>query len=300
MFAPEGYYNWEAATGAIGLWAVGCGLWADEMLQVKIAGLENDVGNNQVSTIASPLMFEKLTKFGQASSYQEAIFIEGLLHTWLLANFMKAYLPLVCSPSGRLMQSTPPIYLHADRLDWCPLEWPFRSSAYFRNYFDIRERHKPLSSDIDARSCSINVQTGLVTVKNNTSEMLGRCMHGIEECSGQWLSLVQPFAGWSLCWNPAEVPQDLAEVFISMGIDESEWTPPKDNRDSSRNSIDKNSPRPSGLAKAVQDTMEAYPSGKGFATWDEVEERVGFSRRHIVRALKQAGRYEGWARGGQD
>lgn len=45
--------------------------------------------------------------------------------------------------------------------------------------------------------------------------------------------------------------------------------------------------------------QEAFPNGKGLATWKEVEERVGYSRRHIVRSVKSNADYDTWARGGQ-
>ena len=44
--------------------------------------------------------------------------------------------------------------------------------------------------------------------------------------------------------------------------------------------------------------QEAFPNGKGLATWKDVEEKVGYSRRHIVRAVKANTDYETWARDG--
>jgi len=45
--------------------------------------------------------------------------------------------------------------------------------------------------------------------------------------------------------------------------------------------------------------MSAFPSGKGSAIWDEVEAKVGYSRRSIVRALRSLNQYERWAKSGQ-
>ncbi|MEX0280121.1 MAG: hypothetical protein AB3N13_02895 [Arenibacterium sp.] len=47
-----------------------------------------------------------------------------------------------------------------------------------------------------------------------------------------------------------------------------------------------------------QCVQEAFPDGKGLATWKEVEDSVGYSRRQIVRAIKANTDYDTWAQGG--
>lgn len=44
-----------------------------------------------------------------------------------------------------------------------------------------------------------------------------------------------------------------------------------------------------GLAYIYNCFCEAFPDGKGSATWDDVQKRVGYSRRHIRRALETYG-----------
>ena len=48
----------------------------------------------------------------------------------------------------------------------------------------------------------------------------------------------------------------------------------------------------------LQYVMEAFPNGKDSATWAEVEVKVGYSRRSIVRALKSLEQYVDWAGNG--
>lgn len=45
---------------------------------------------------------------------------------------------------------------------------------------------------------------------------------------------------------------------------------------------------------------QVYPDGKNDATWSEVETKVGYSRRSIVRALKALDQYNEWAKHGQN
>lgn len=49
-------------------------------------------------------------------------------------------------------------------------------------------------------------------------------------------------------------------------------------------------PKPPDAEKwsnVFQTYMQAYPDGKGTATWEEVETRTGYSRRHLLRAIKK-------------
>lgn len=51
--------------------------------------------------------------------------------------------------------------------------------------------------------------------------------------------------------------------------------------------------------RIVDYVLQAFPDGKGPATWETVQLKVGYSRRSIVRALKDFDVYYDWARGGQ-
>ncbi|WP_170752028.1 hypothetical protein [Ruegeria lacuscaerulensis] len=90
---------------------------------------------------------------------------------------------------------------------------------------------------------------------------------------------------------PILVPEKAADDFIGDPFFEN----PNSNQDPKDLDLHVDEPEFSTVWEFVQ---EAFPDGKGLATWSYVEEKVGYSRRHIVRAVKANTDYETWARGG--
>lgn len=92
-----------------------------------------------------------------------------------------------------------------------------------------------------------------------------------------------PFNGWSVSLNENVVEpyvKSLRKMIANFNIEE----------------FSKGAP--DALSPVVACTLTAYPNGKGEATWADVEARVGYSRRSIVRALGDAGQKD-WATRGQ-
>ena len=106
------------------------------------------------------------------------------------------------------------------------------------------------------------------------------------------MTVLEPFWGWAICLNPDQLPENWGTFFQDYGLDDLDWTQRVD-------AISKTAPnastaRGNSKSNVVRCVFEAYPDGKGTATWQEVVQRVGYSRRHITRSLKAAGLYEKW------
>lgn len=77
---------------------------------------------------------------------------------------------------------------------------------------------------------------------------------------------LRSFDGWSIALDKKSLDEQ-----ISSRLEPSEPT------------------RGAGLQSAYDCYVAAYPNGKGNATWAQVEEKTGYSRRHINRALSEFG-----------
>jgi hypothetical protein len=90
--------------------------------------------------------------------------------------------------------------------------------------------------------------------------------------------VLRRFTGQTIAFSPTEVINLIEEAVEDFGADIAlkllEAAVPKKDT-------------PSGLTHAYQCLIEAFPNGKGSATWDEVVTRTGYSRRTIVRAMKK-------------
>ncbi len=285
MFAPENHYSWITLREDSEDWATG----------ILLAGLSN-VQKTNIENISAPSvkhsLFQALVAEGFCYGNGEASFVHGLLSTWLIANFLERYNTLACSPAGLTMRASSLMTLHADRMDWFPWPWPKFSEGEFHGYFQQFRLGKFSVSDVNARFIGLDFETGTVTFKNNTKLLYKYAAHHndsdyeVERLVEKYLI---PFKGWAICWNPDELPETNLDVLEEMGFGHLDL---------------EDAPNQFVASESNSETVymfirEAFPDGKGDATWSEVERKVGYSRRHIVRTLKIKGVYDDWSKGGQ-
>lgn len=214
-----------------------------------------------------------------------------IVKTWLVANICTIFPPSLTTSSGRLMQSDWPIFLHADRLDWVCLSWPINEMAEFHGYFLNSNTHGVPKDAICERFVAIDPWTGIVTEKNPTRKWLESASHVWEPDIEQWLALIREYKGWAVCWSEDQIPDDQEEIFRAIGLEKEAGWLSEGLRRMGETSSDL---KQSGTRHVADCLLQAFPDGKGGATWSEVEAKVGYSRRHILRAISDSPRLSAW------
>lgn len=292
MFAPEGYWTWSEVCEAIPEWT------RELIVAVNFPELASKIDNSN-PWMADNILQKSLVKTRYAQNETEAQFALEVAELWVLANFLDTFEVVSCSPEGMKMRCPPIICAHGDALDWW--QWPLYLEKFGKGetsgYLEYFRTGKFRISDAKARFWAIDYDKGLIRLKVNSARLFYTSSYGhnadLEDATSFMDEQVRRYIGWSVCWNPAEVPETTAEIFQEMGFHDIEWTHLSVDR-SRVNDV------PKTYANVLECVLAAYPEGKTGANWKQVEQKVGYSRRSIVRALKQNGRWADWASGGQD
>tara|TARA_R110002051_G_scaffold57104_11_gene105915 strand:- start:8458 stop:9339 length:882 start_codon:yes stop_codon:yes gene_type:complete len=287
MFTPEGYWAWPEMIEQVESWTHDIVVASIEpALSVELA----EARPSQVNEI----IIEKLIAKGFVDNPKDARFAIQILELWVLANVMDTFDAVLCSPTGVRLECPPMIKTHGDAFDWW--SWPLsrkkidQSEAH--GYFENFRKGQFSILDAQARFCVIDYETGLIKLKPNSTRLLYSSSYGhgdTHEGLQDFLERqVRPLIGWSICWNPESLPETEQELFDRLGFSNLDWeTFNKGNQD-----LDSGQTAHDYVLQCV---MTAFPDGKNGATWKVVEEKVGYSRRSIVTALKREGTYSDWA-----
>ena len=293
MFTPEGYWSWTEMIDATSLWTLA-------IVSAEIAPEFNFQEIEDTPYKCRRLLIERLASNSRVENAHEAWFAMDFLELWVLANFMDTYDAVLCSPDGRTLRCPPIIKAHGDAFDWWlwPLSKNKISDGEANTYFEGFRRDKFTITDARARFCAIDYDTGTIRLKPNTVKLLSSASYGHNGGDSNEDTLrfideqIRPIIGWSICWNANDVPATMKEIFDGLGFGDLDWTALFEKETSSQ-SLAKN-----GM-HIIECVMAAFPDGKGDVTWSDVESRVGYSRRSIIRALKQSGLHSKWAATGQ-
>lgn len=237
--------------------------------------------------------FTEMKTFGREKRFQE-----GLLQAWMISHFLEPRQTYACSVEGRVLKVSNVLLHHRDWLIDCAWKWPPREAAEFRTYYELFDQGSFSEHEIFDRFCCLDAETGLIKEKNITRSGLEDAVSDPDRRQAAKVligTVVKPFSGWALCWKEDCLPETLEECLNELGLVEDRWRGALSNEGSTR-------PRQrvgAGLAATLASVLEAYPEGKGAATWLEVEDRVGYSRRNINRALAQSEEHRDWATRGQ-
>lgn len=288
MFTPEGYWTWLDMKEKVETWT----------REIVVASIEPELSielAKMKSYQVSETIREKLVAKGFVENSIEANFAMHLLELWVLANIMDTFDAVLCSPAGVRLQCPPIIKAHGDAFDWWL--WPLSGSKidqgeahfYFQNFRD----GKFSIQDAYARFCVIDYETGHIKLKPNSIQLLDSCSYGIGDALTEVRKFlehqVRPLIGWSICWNPESLPETEQELYESLGFSNLDWE-----KFNLRDKVISNGQTAhENILKCV---MTAYPDGKNGATWEVVQEKVGYSRRSIVTTLKREGTYSDWAK----
>jgi len=284
MFTPEGYWSWHDAVHSASEWT----------LEIVAASLAPELTYEQLEAAphrCKEAIYKKFVSTNRVENLSEARFAFDLLELWILANFMDSYEAVLCSPTGTTLRCPPLLSAHGDAFDWWtwPLSKEKMSDGEAYGYFNAFRAGLFHIGHAQERFCAIDFNTGYVRLKANTVNLLSSASYGHSETRAETLRFIdeqiRPIVGWSICWNPAEMPKTREELFESLGFGDLKLS-------------EKSGSNGRGAENVLQCILQAFPDGKGDETWPNVEEKVGYSRRSIVRTLKQKGLYSEWAQGG--
>lgn len=179
--------------------------------------------------------------------------------------------------------------------------WPLSQKPFGTGeswgYLSFFKSGKFRISDANDRFCAIDYPSGTIRLKPNSARLFELSSYGhgcdYDEVKRFIDEQVRPVLGWAVCWNPTDIPEVESEILKGLGFADLDW-----------NAIDFETAEVGAIKiphESVLDcVLQAFPEGKQNATWAVVEKEVGYSRRSIVRALKQNDRWASWSQGGQN
>lgn len=287
MIAPEGYWTWTETVEAASSWTLDVHA-ASTAPEVTVQLLEAEPNKCRA------IFCKKLIDSKKVENQAEASFAIDLLELWLLANFMDTFDAVLCSPDGRTLQCPPIIKAHGDAFDWW--SWPLSSekiqNGEAHGYFDNFRNGKFNIWHARSRFCALNYHTGIIELKPNTVGLLSSASYTHGDNSAELLQFIdahiRPLVGWSICWNPEDIPETTQELYESLGFGSLNWEAFADNSKVGKPKL----PPHQNILDCV---LAALPDGKVDLTWKEVVAKVGYSRRSIRRALEYYDRYSDWA-----
>lgn len=295
MFCPDGFIHWGDLCEMVDYWAstvIGIECLASKGPIPPSAFSKSGYYSSQAMN-APDILGPRNTE----QRHGQPRFIQALLEWWMVANFSQQHVPFICSPEGTVLKTSWWTTRHADQLDWCPWSWPPQKNSAFSSYFRNFQENGFSGDDIAARFPYVDANTGVISLKNNSETLLRDAICGGGSCENIKPIIkanFQPFLGWSLCWKEDDLPETLEEILDGFGLVGEHWRHileedigPKTSSSNFRNPKD-----------VIDCILTAYPNGKGSATWDSVETKVGYSRRHILRVLENDPEHYSWANTG--
>ena len=125
--------------------------------------------------------------------------------------------------------------------------------------------------------------------------LLGQAL-GRPQLSDRYSKLIDPFVGWAICWRENVLPDASEKLFRTLRIpDEEAAIREYDILFREVSEVESNQPK--RQTRALSAIYQAFPSGKGQATWDFVASRTGYTRTHIERVLRSEGLLQKWKAG---
>ncbi|MGR3494069.1 hypothetical protein [Citreimonas sp.] len=184
----------------------------------------------------------------------------------------------ICSPAGHLMQAEPPFFRTNDPMslyDWRD-DVPKDDELGPRIFGAPGEKNVSLANDLYwflDESCFV------ITSNRSELDRSGGLENALSDGFCRHEAYVKPFHGWSVCYRESDVPENVDAYLDLIGCYDAfdHWF---EDEPVTRMG------RPNERKKAA----ELYRMEFGDAhdcTWEEVERRIGYSKRTIQRGLKE-------------
>lgn len=201
MWCPEGYYSWNAVLNK---------LFETSRQVLSLAS----IGGKPRSTLNGRPFLAHTAEFylkneGFAEDYEDAELIVGVTTTFLLANFLMEFTPVLSGLNGNKVLLSDDVLLgHRDQFELCYFSWPIKQDPQFLNLFEYGKTGKFTTSNLLDRFAFINPNTGEIRVKNSSREYLINGLGGDEPEVTDMLEFAKKLSGFVICWP--DFPNDQA------------------------------------------------------------------------------------------
>ncbi|QRZ13733.1 hypothetical protein JWJ88_03455 [Paracoccus methylovorus] len=182
MIAPEGYLCWSDILECVDI-------WAEEVERCQRVRIAEKKANDSLARM--------------------------VLKTWLLANFMYEFEPILCGKDGSLLRVPRWMWFHADRLDACSIASPVDKRGEYNLYFTQHSKGLFSEKDVGNRFCALDPRTGLIRLRNNTRSLFIYAWMDEEDAEAA-TQLVNKMIGMSVCWNPKDLPSTDQDILRAI------------------------------------------------------------------------------------
>lgn len=165
----------------------------------------------------------------------------------------------LCTSSGNLLRSNHAIFFHPDQFFYFWLTFPLRETPELTRIYEEYDARRMTSQDLWERYCCIDPETGEIKQKNHTLKHFDYYFGDGVEGGGQEVfdRYVKPFLGCYVVWDPDIFPDNLFDIFESIGLSNKFWSKP-DDKASGQLVPKKRGPKPS---PAKREFEKRYPDG---------------------------------------
>ncbi len=290
MWKPEGSLTWrEAFSGFHHI---------TEQVINRLYGTSHNVDGKIIFTHTTEYY---LVKAGVSQNYEEASLAISLMATFVMANFLDEFPPLVTDIKGNALELEWVFFTHKDQLELCYFDWPLKESAQFMPFFRYFDTNGFGSSDLYQRFAFINYETGMLRTTNGASNYL-RFQLGFDEAGVKDVLHVAEEVKWSLVYWPAPFDNERLREFLAILEVNDDFTRVLDDLLGVRKTAGQDgnqagsNPKRGRPANKTPDALSAllacFPDGidgqSRKEVWKSVEAHTGktFSERTVARAIQ--------------
>ncbi len=281
MWCPEGYVSWNDVVNEVFELA--------EKILCEVSASKSLVAYEDGPTTPRHIHSASyyLIRGGFAEDYAEADFIVGLTATYLLSHFLEHFPPLLANIAGPIIQASPEVFLHKDRLDLCTYSWPIRSDPQFQALFTYAKEGRISTKTLLDRFAFIDPISGQICRKNGDINFLANFTSMDEMDAYRLAEFVRNVSESVVCWPAFPDSNDIRDFLDGLGWDEKISAKLNDvlggETDSPTTGEKLMRGRPDKKAAAAKVYFDIFPDGHEACgkTWkqalQEVESRLGRS-----------------------
>ncbi len=283
MFVPENTVGWLETAHFCRL--IGARIFTAKLLERLGEDPSDAFNNNYINTEAVGNW--TAIECGLLREGESVFWAKEAYGSYLLSRIMLTLPMKISTPTGSVREINAVLQPHADfpfDLFW---DWRGEGNTFsfgdIEGYMKLAQPPKKRSDEPFNRFCIVDSNTGTIKVKKETPSLIEKFVLWKEDIS-EIIEAVAPYSGSAIFWDKNLIPNRSDELLNKLDVPEAQWI---------TKALDQGKATNEGLIKPslkhIYDCfMQAYPDGKT-ESWSVVEEKVGYSRRSINRALKEYG-----------
>lgn len=291
MWCPEGYYSWHDAFSDVQD-------LAEEITALVCMGGTPEEDKNASSATSQSAKF-RLLRTGLVRSEREADLAIALFQAWLMAHFLEEFPPVAVGLSGNSIMLHPVLLGHREQFEITMFRWPMTDAPEYSQLVKLSKNDGFGRQQLFDRFNFIEVSTGLIRAKNGAREHLVHYEDFDETATASILELAIGLKNFVLCWPEKPSNEEWRRFLTLVEIDD-RFAKAADHI-FGRQSLDVNAEyqteasrirkggRPSQHSEILACFHQAFPNGVGDHTNSAIARRLGYDRKTVSAALRNAG-----------